>query len=329
MERIRFAVVGCGLMGQRHAHIIGATPECQLISVYDKDRGRAEKAAGSARIAKDFQEILEDDSIDAVVLAVPTHLHADLGAQVAQARKHVVMEKPLAIDVGSGEQLLGKCAKNGVLCAVISQNRFADGNMALYWALREGLLGKPILARGSVKWFRHDEYYTQSDWRGRLKGEGGGVLMNQATHTLDLLLWFFGYPQTIAGLTASTRPVLETEDVAVALFRFPGGPLATFEATTSAFPGFEERVEVHGPTGSCMNEKGKMVYWKHSADVPPPPPPHFDPPTEQLDPRFVLFQRQYRNILRAIRGEEALVVKPEEALAVVRMTRAVYENVLD
>ncbi len=329
MQSIQFAVVGCGLMGQRHAHIIEATPECQLVSVYDKDRARAEKAAGTAKVVSDFREILEDEAIDAVVLAVPTHLHAELGTQVAKARKHVVMEKPLAIDVPSAELLLRECNQNGVKCAVISQNRFADGNMALYLALQDGLLGKPVLARGSVKWFRHDDYYTQSNWRGRLEGEGGGVLMNQAIHTLDLLLWFFGYPETIAGMTASTRPVIETEDVGVALFRFPNGPIATFEATTSAFPGFEERVEVHGPVASCINEKGKMVYWKHSGELPPPAAPSFDPPTEQLDPRFVLFQRQYRNIVQAIRGEESLVVKPEEALAVVRMTRAIYENVVD
>jgi UDP-N-acetyl-2-amino-2-deoxyglucuronate dehydrogenase len=326
MESVKFAVVGCGLMGQRHAQIISATPGCELVCVYDKDHERAEKARGAARIAESFEEIVQSPAIDAVVLALPSFLHVEYGVQTARAGKHVIMEKPIAIDVPSGEQLIGECRKAGVQCAVISQNRFADGNMALFRALHNGDMGTPVLARGSVKWFRHDQYYTQSDWRGRMEGEGGGVLMNQATHTIDLLLWFFGYPDAVAGLTASTRPVLETEDVGVAMFRFPKGPLGTFEATTSAFPGFEERVEVHGPVASCIVEKGKIAFWKHAQELPYPEPPAFEPPTEGLDPRFVLFQRQYRNILGAMRGQEELLVKPEEALNVVKVTRAIYDN---
>ncbi|MCX7625558.1 MAG: Gfo/Idh/MocA family oxidoreductase [Candidatus Sumerlaeaceae bacterium] len=328
MKSIRFAVVGCGLMGQRHADIICATPECELTAVFDVDASRAKKCAGDARVAESFEQILADDSVEGVVLAVPSYRHVEMGIEVAKAGKHVIIEKPISIDVASGEKLISTCKKHGVVCAVISQNRFADGNAALKSALDSGLLGKPVLARGSVKWFRHDEYYTMSDWRGRREGEGGGVLMNQATHTLDLMLWFFGYPEVISGMISTTRPVLETEDVAVAMFRFPHQILATFEATTSAFPGFDERVEVHGPVASCIVEKGKLTFWKHVKDVPEPAPPAFDRPTEGLDPKFVLFQRQYRNIVRAMRGEEPLVVTPEQALDVVRATQEIYQNTL-
>jgi predicted dehydrogenase len=329
MELLRLAVVGCGLMGQRHADIIRATPECELVTVFDTDRARAENCAkGTVAVADSFEQILAASDIDGVVLSVPSYLHVKLGLAVAEAGKHVILEKPISIDVPSGESLIAACRAKGVTCAVISQNRFADGNYAAYRALREGLMGRPVLARGSVKWFRHDEYYTKSDWRGRREGEGGGVLMNQATHTLDLLLWFLGYPEVIAGLTATTRNVLETEDVATAMFRFPSGVLATFEATTSAYPGFEERVEIHGPKASCILEKGKMVFWKHVEDLPAPEAPAFDPPTEGLDPKYVLFQRQYRNIVRAIAGKEELLVTPEQALDVVRATKAIYANQL-
>lgn len=328
MPPIKLAVVGCGLMGQRHAEIIRATPECELVVVFDKDLHQAQKCGRNVRIATSFEEILADEDVEGVVLAVPSYLHVEMGIKVAQARKHLILEKPISIDVASGESLISTCKKEGVVCAVISQNRFADGNAALKAALENGLLGNPVLTRGSVKWFRHDEYYTKSDWRGRRDGEGGGVLMNQATHTLDLILWFFGYPEVIAGMTATTREVLETEDVAVAMLRFPNNILATFEATTSAFPGFEERVEVHGPVASCIIEKGRMAFWKHVKDLPEPTPPRFDPPTEGLDPKFVLFQRQYRNIVRAIRGEEPLVVTPEQALDVVRATQEIYKNTL-
>jgi len=326
MSVLRLAVIGCGLMGQRHADIIRATTELSLTCVCDTDRERAIKAAKGAPVAESFDEVLERKDVDAVVLALPSYLHVPFGIQAAQSGKHVITEKPLSIDVPSGEQLLQTCKQNNVMCAVISQNRFADGNAAVWHALRSGELDSIVLARGSVKWFRHDEYYTQSDWRGRKEGEGGGVLMNQATHTLDLLLWFFGSPDLVVGLTHTSRQVLETEDVAVAMLRFPQGILATFEATTSAYPGFEERIEIHGPKASCILEKGKLAYWKHCAENSAPAPPAYDPPTPELDTRFWLFQRQYRNIARAIRGEEELVVKPEEALEVVRVTQQIYES---
>ncbi|MGB9692700.1 MAG: Gfo/Idh/MocA family protein [Candidatus Sumerlaeaceae bacterium] len=326
MGEIRLAVVGCGLMGQRHADIIRSTPGLRLTAVFDTDRARAEKAAGNARIAGSYDDILSSGDVDGVVLALPSFLHVEYGIKAATARKHVILEKPISIDVESGEQLIAACKQAGVFCAVISQNRFSDGHAALHNALRRGDLGEPILVRGSVKWFRHDEYYTQSDWRGRVQGEGGGVLMNQATHTLDLMLWFFGVPQVVAGLTSSTRAVLETEDVGVAMFRFGPRCVGTFEATTSAFPGFEERVEVHGPLASCIVEKGKMIYWKHAKEVAQPLPPVFEEPTPGLDPKYVLFQRQYRNIIKAMRGEEPLLVTPEQALDVVRVTRAIYTN---
>lgn len=325
-DPIGFGVIGCGLMGQRHAEILRSTPECRLVAVYDQDRTQAEKAARGVEVLASYEEMLARSDVDAVVVALPSYLHVEYGVRAARAGKHVVTEKPISIDVESGKELIGACQAHHVVCAVISQNRFSDGNAALYRALRQNVLGIPALVRGSVKWFRHDDYYTRSSWRGRREGEGGGVLMNQATHTLDLLLWFFGFPQTIVGLTSTTRPVLETEDVGVALFRFSDGTLGTFEATTSAFPGFEERVEVHGAKGSCVVEKGKMIYWKHADDLPAPEPPPFAPASEGLDPRYVLFQRQYRNIVAAIRGEAELVVKPEEALAVVEATQAIYTN---
>ncbi len=326
MNEIRLAVVGCGLMGQRHAEIIRATPGFRLAAIFDSDRSRAEKASKGEPVAGSFEEILDNDSIDGVVLAVPSFLHVEYGIRTAEAHKHVIVEKPISIDVESGAQLIAACQQKNVLCAVISQNRFSDGNAALHAALQRGDLGTPVLVRGSVKWFRHDEYYTKSDWRGRLHGEGGGVLMNQATHTLDLMLWFFGVPEVVAGLVSTTRQVLETEDVGVAMFRFGKHCLGTFEATTSAFPGFEERIEVHGPTGSCIVEKGKMIFWKHEKDLPPPSPPSFEDPSPNLDPKYMLFQRQYRNILKAFHGEEPLLVTPEQALNVVRVTRAIYTN---
>ncbi|MCX7018030.1 MAG: Gfo/Idh/MocA family oxidoreductase [bacterium] len=323
-DDIRFAVVGCGMMGQRHAEILRATPGASVTCVQDQVRANAEKAAAGAHICESYEKVVARNDVDAVVLALPSSLHAEYGIKAARAGKHVVTEKPIDIDVEAGRRLAMECEKAGVVCAVISQNRFADGNAALKQALDNGDLGKPVLVRASVKWFRHDEYYTKSDWRGTFKGEGGGVLMNQAIHTMDLLVWMFGEPEEVIGRVNTTRKVLETEDVGAAIMRFKNGLLATLEASTSTFPGFDERIEVHSPSGSGIVEKGSLIYWKTDDDKPMPQPPACEPPTPGLSPKFELFQRQYRNILSAIRGGGSLIVTPQEAIAVVAVTRAIY-----
>lgn len=321
---IRFAVVGCGNMGTRHADILRLMPGCQVTVVCDRSAETAARAAGGAAIETDYDTLLSRSEVDAVVLGLPSWLHAEYGIRAARAGKHVVVEKPIATTVADAEALAEACRRSGVICAVISQNRFADGNAALKAALDRSDLGRPLLARASVKWMRHDPYYASSDWRGTLRGEGGGVLMNQAIHNMDLMLWFFGRPEEVHCLTQRNRPIMETEDTAVAAMRFPGGLLATFEASTSAYPGFDERIEVHSLTASCVVEKGKIILWKHEQNLPQPEPPAFAPPPERLDPKFTPFARQYANILAAIRGTEPLLVTPEEATAVVDVTLGLY-----
>lgn len=321
---LRIAVVGCGNMGSRHAGIVRTLPGCELACVCDRNAETAAKASHGVAVETDFDNLLRRTDVDAIVLGLPSSLHADFGIRAARAGKHVIVEKPIATTVADAGTLAEACRKAGVLCAVISQNRFADGNAALKAALQRGDLGRPVLARASVKWMRHDPYYADSDWRGTVKGEGGGVLMNQAVHNMDLLLWFFGRPEHAVCLTQCNRPVIETEDTAVAAMRFQGGLLATFEASTSAFPGFEERIEVHSLTASCIVEKGKIVFWKHEQGLPQPKPPPFAPLPDGLDPKFAMFARQYANIVAAIRGEEPLLVTPDEATAVVAVTLALY-----
>jgi predicted dehydrogenase len=316
------------MMGQRHAEILRATPGATVSAVCDRDSACMEKIANGAAMEASYDSLLERADVDAVVLCLPSGMHADFGIRAARAGKHVVTEKPIDIVPAKGRQLAEACAAAGVQCAVISQNRFADGAATLKKALVDGVLGQPVLVEASVKWFRHDEYYAKSDWRGRIEGEGGGVIMNQAIHTIDLLLWFFGEPEAIYPLTQQNRPhVMETEDTAVAAIRFPKRVLCVMTASTSTYPGFQETIRVHGPTASCTLESGVLKEWKHSSEVAQPEPPKFDAPTEGLSPKFTLFQRQYRNILNAIAGQEKLLVTADDSIAVVQAGRAFYEPV--
>ncbi|MDD4279239.1 MAG: Gfo/Idh/MocA family oxidoreductase [Candidatus Sumerlaeales bacterium] len=327
MEMIRFAVIGCGMMGQRHADIIKATEGADLVCVMDTRPDNAKTIAEKYGVEalSDYDAALARKDVDAVVLCLPSGLHADFGMRAAKAGKHIITEKPIDINPQKAQELIDTCKSAKVICAIISQNRFSDDMTAVKKALTDGVMGKPVLARASVKWYRHDPYYTGSDWRGRVTGEGGGVLMNQAIHNMDLLVWLFGKPLCIKGMTEHNREVMETEDVGAAIIRFPNKLLCTFEASTSTYPGFEETIEVHSQCASAILKKGKLVFWKHDQELAEPKAPDFAPPTEGLEPRYVLFQRQYRNILATMRGEEELLVKPEEALAVVESILEMYK----
>ncbi len=327
MKTIPFAVVGCGMMGQRHADIIKATEGAELVCVMDTRPENAKKIAEKYDVeaVSDYDSLLKRNDIEAVVLCLPSGLHAEFGIKAAKAGKHVITEKPIDIIPDKARELIAACKASNVVCAIISQNRFSDDFMAVKAALQDGRMGRPLLARASVKWFRHDQYYTGSDWRGRVKGEGGGVLMNQAIHNMDLLIWLFGKPEYIKGMTEHNREVMETEDVGTAIIRFPNKLLCTFEASTSTYPGFEETIEIHSQVASAILKKGKLVFWQHAEELPAPTAPTVLPPTEGLEPRYVLFQRQYRNILAAMRGEGQLVVQPDEALSVVESILEMYK----
>ena len=149
--------------------------------------------------------------------------------------------------------------------------------------------------------------------------------MNQAIHTIDLLIWMFGEPEVVHGLTAINRAeVMETEDAAVAVLRFPNNVLCTLSASTSAFPGFKEQISVYGPKGSCTVEAGKMTSWETVDKLPMPIIPQFEPGTDGLSSKLTLFQRQYRNILAAIGGKEPLLVTAEDAISTLTTARALY-----
>ncbi len=327
-QDIRFGVVGLGLMGERHCRVIKAVPDAVLVGVCDHTPEVAQRisAENQALMFADFDAMIESDSIDAVVLCLPSGMHAEFGIKAARVGKHVVVEKPIDSQSGEAQRLIDACQAAGVQCAVISQNRYSPGLASLKAAVSSGLMGQPVLARATVKWFRHDEYYTGSQWRGRIAGEHGGVLMNQAVHSIDTLQWLFGVPTNVAGFSHCSRSqVLETEDTAVAIFRWKSGMVATLEASTSAAPGFDEAYEVHSSTASIKVEKGLVVFWHHAEGL-PLPEPRLSVCPAQLDGKLELFFRQYVNIVAAIKGQASLEVSPAGAVAVVRTIEQIYRS---
>ncbi len=323
----RFAIIGSGTMGQRHAEILAATEGACVAAVCDAHSAAAAELAARHRVrALTFEEILAAEDIDVVVLCTPSSLHAEQGIRAVEAGKDVFAEKPIDTLPERGVRLIEAARARGRCLTVVSQNRFLEGSWALKQALDAGLLGRPLHAHVSVKWHRDDKYYTSSNWRGRWSGEGGGVLMNQGIHYMDLLLWYLGEAVEVEAMVSTTRSVIETEDIGLGLVRFGGGAIAAVEVSTGAYPGFPERLEIHGSKGSCILEQGKIAFWKTS-DGAAPPEVQFDPPTPpDLPGKFIPFQRQYADFLRAREQKRPPVVRPEEALNVIRTVLAFYES---
>jgi len=329
---VRFAVAGLGVMGARHCRVIRALPSAVLVGVCDAYAAQATSVARElqTRAFSNFDEMLASPDVDAVVLCVPSGLHAELGIRVARAGKHVVVEKPLACDESAARALVAECESHGVICAPICQYRYSDGFRALKWAVESGALDRPVLVRASVKWFRHDEYYTGSHWRGRRAGEKGGVLINQSVHAFDLLHWLFGEPVDVAGFCHGSRPhVMEMEDSAVAILRWRSGLLGTIEASTSAAPGFDQSFEINSPAATIRVEKQQVVYWWHKNGLRLPEgiraPGEYEG-VPDLDDRLLLFKMQYQNIIAAMATGAPLDALPGDAVAVVRTLDRVYAS---
>ena len=255
------AVIGAGLGSAPHfLSLEDLAGEAELAWVYGRS---AERLAGvvlpaQARRTNRLEDILEDASVKAVLVLTPPNTHLDIVQRAAGAGKHVLVEKPLEIDLDRATRLVQACEAAGVTLAVMLQHRQREAAVALKALLDAGELGQLVSASASVRWWRAQSYYDEPG-RGTLSRDGGGVLITQAIHTLDLLLSLTGMPERVTGL-AATSPVhrMEGEDTAAALLHYAGGAIGVVQATTAAFPGFAERIELNGTLGTASLESGEL-----------------------------------------------------------------------
>ena len=263
MKEIRCAVVGCGVVGPVHADALSKSRRARLVATVDTVAERARDAAqrfGAECWCDDYRKVIERDDIDAVFICTPHYLHVPMIIDAARHGKHVLVEKPLAMDSESAAAALDACRRAGVRLAVCLQNRMNPVTVALKDAIDRGILGKIVCATGEVSWYRSDAYYADSPWRGRWETEGGGVLINQAIHTLDLFLHMVGDVESVSATLARVgHSAIEVEDVASVSFRFAGGAVGNLFATTCSYPGSDVRIEVVGTRGSALIEGDKLA----------------------------------------------------------------------
>lgn len=335
---LRFAIVGAGVIGRWHASVIEAIDGCELVAVVDTvpERARALGDRYSVATAETIEAALASNDFDAVAICVPSGLHADLAVEALDAGKHVILEKPVDVGRPAVERIRAAHEKAGTVLTVVSQHRFDPATEAVYAAIREGRLGRLTSAVASVAWWRSQDYYDSGDWRGTWALDGGGALMNQSVHTVDLMLGAMGRPVEVFAYTeVLAHERIEVEDTAVAIVKFESGALGVVHATTAAAPGGAARLQVHGDRGSAVINDDRLVEMTvveddgTTVDLAIGRAAEAPTVTEGDDPGAVLsdaHRYQYRNFLDAIAGEADVRVGLREAGNALATILAIYES---
>ncbi|MBI2505110.1 MAG: Gfo/Idh/MocA family oxidoreductase [Candidatus Latescibacteria bacterium] len=268
-REIGFAVVGLG-MGRHHCKAIQAAPGARLVAVCDLDEERLRPTAQEygCRAYATVEELLGDDQVEVVNIATPSGTHAAIGSRFAAAGKHLIVEKPADILAGRIEELLAAVSKHGVKAAGIFQSRLDPLNIRIRHCIQQGRLGSLIGAHGHLPWYRAQSYYEgrHGSWKGTWDLDGGGSLMNQGVHTVDLLQWLVGPVAAVMGGFGVFGHRIEAEDQTVALLRFANGALGTLYTTTCCYPGFNQRLTLYGTRGTIIKEEGSLHSWKMQDD---------------------------------------------------------------
>jgi predicted dehydrogenase len=247
-----------------HARAIAEIRGAKVVACFDAVPAAADRlaAATGCRAYHRLADLLADSAVDVVTVGTPSGAHLEPAVAAARAGKHVIVEKPLEITLARCDQIIRECDKNKVTLSAIFPSRFHQSSVELKRAVDAGRFGRLTLGESYVKWYRTQAYYDSGAWRGTWELDGGGALMNQAIHSVDILAWLLGPVAEITahtGLLAHQR--IAVEDTAVATLKFTSGALGVLEASTAAYPGYLKRIEVHGSEGSAAMEEEDVVAW--------------------------------------------------------------------
>lgn len=268
-REIGFAIIGTGFISNIHAEAISQIPKANLVAIASIDEGGVKKFANQYNVRPylDHLEMLQREDIDIVCICTPSGLHGDIAMDALRYGKHVIIEKPMEISLEKADQIINFANEAGLKVAVVSQHRFDPSVIQVKSQIDSGRLGKLVMAEIAVNWYRTQDYYDNGQWRGTWKMDGGGVLMNQSIHTIDLMQYFMGPVESVYALVDTlAHERIEVEDVAAAVVRFKNGALGTISCTTAAYPGYSNRLELFGSNGSAVIDADQLthLYFKDS-----------------------------------------------------------------
>ncbi len=266
---IRVGLIGGGNISNTHASAVRAIPGAQVVAVYGHDPQKVRTLSDESRATSyaELDAFLAHRPMELVIIGSPSGLHAEQGIAAARHGLHVLVEKPIDIKTERADALIAECSEAHVKLGVLFQDRCKPGSRKLKELIDERILGKLLLVDAQMKWYRPPEYFSGSSWRGTWALDGGGALINQCIHTVDLLLWLFGDVARVQARTSTMLHDIEVEDTAVALLEFSSGALGVLQATTAAYPGYSRRIAVTGSEGTVILEGDRVS----AADLRQPP----------------------------------------------------------
>jgi len=333
---VRFAIVGTGSIAGFHAKAIAAVPGAELVAVWGRmaEHGRRFAADHGAEFLESLEAMANRPDIDAVTIATPSGAHAAAAVPFLERGKAVLCEKPLEITAAKMEEILTAARTPGALLAGVLQLRLGAGARALKQAVTDARFGRLALCSAYLKWWRDQAYYDAVDWRGTWALDGGGALMNQGIHGVDLLQWIAGLPAEVfafAGCRAHER--IEVEDTAVVALKYAGGAMGVIEASTACHPGTAMRIEISGEHGSAVLEDDRIIRWEFAEPLPG------DDAIRSLgtgaivggakDPKSIGFEGHrilIEDLVGAIRDRRPPMIPGTEAVNAVRLILAAYES---
>ena len=325
---VRFGILGCGLIANFHADALAQLENARLIGVADAQPNAAKKFAESRGIKAyaGFDEMLKDPAVDAVCICTPSGFHFENALQALHGKKHVVLEKPMAFTQAQAAQLEDAAAGSGCVLTVISQLRFSEDIRRVKALMDQNAFGKLVFCDLYMKYWRSADYYAGSTWKGTRRFDGGGALMNQGIHGVDLLLHLAGDAKVVYAKNRTCYHDIEVEDVSVAMLEFDSGATGVIEASTCAYPGFERRLEIIGTEGSVVlveNNIEKLIIGEKtisSGNDLPVAGTASDPAAMS----HYLHSLQLQNFIDAVCGGEKLAVSAADGRRAVALIEQIY-----
>ncbi len=335
MKTWKFGIVGAGLIADFHARAIADIPNAKLVACCDKIPEKTEKLANkySCRAYESYEDMFNSSEIEIVTIATPSGLHKEPAVAAAKAGIHVICEKPLEVTLERIDAMINAHKKAGTLLGGVFQNRFTDAQSVLRDAINSGRFGTITYAGVYVPWWRSDKYY-QDSWHGTWKLDGGGALMNQSIHIVDMLCDLMPRVESVQAFTATLgHPQIEAEDTAVAVLRFTNGAMGVIYGTTASYPGQFKRFEVTGTKGTAIYLEDSFTIWQFADEK-----PEDSKIREQFgkikgqggvaDPAAIsheLHTRNFKAFINALEGDKDFILTGAEARKAVELILAIYK----
>ncbi len=335
---LRLAIVGSGNIASTHAAAVKLVPDAELAAVCSRNEQKARELAqgSSAQVFDSVERLLAEGNVDALLIATPSGAHADSALPALRSGRHVLCEKPLEINSERVSSMIDEAERQGLILAGFFPMRVGAGAEAIYQAMKAGRFGRVTFLSARVKWWREMEYYSSSSWRGTHKMDGGGALINQGIHAVDLLQWIGGAVSDVSAYAGTlAHEGIEVEDTLSASLRFTHGALGTIEASTACYPGLDISLEVSGVNGTATLSNDRIEQWRFRDERPEDDAIRAGASSGLIkggssDPKMSSCEghrRQIEDFCQAIRGDKSSIIEGREAARAVAIVETIYRSV--